>query len=39
MKKYEQPVIENIVFENTDIIAISLFDVDDGGFNNQVVKP
>lgn len=39
MKEFEQPVIETIVYEYTDVIAISMSDVDDSGFNNQVVKP
>ena len=39
MKQFEQPVIETIVYDTVDIIAISLPDVDEGGFNNQVVKP
>ena len=39
MKKFETPVIETISFEWIDVIATSRFDVDDNGFNNQVVKP
>lgn len=39
MKKFEQPVIETIVYEYIDVIATSMSDVDDSGFNNQVVKP
>ena len=39
MKKFEQPVIEAIVYECIDIIATSSPDVDDNGFNNEVVKP
>ena len=40
MKKFEQPVIETIVYDYVDVIATSSYpDVDDSGFNNQVVKP
>ncbi len=39
MKKFEQPVIETIVYECIDIIATSSPDIDDSGFDNEVVKP
>ena len=39
MKKFEQPVIETIVYNYIDVIATSSSDVDGSGFNNQVVKP
>lgn len=39
MKKFEQPVIETIKYDYIDVIATSPSDVDDSGFNNQVVKP
>lgn len=39
MKKFEKPVIEIVVFKDIDIVTTSLPDVDDNGFNNEVVKP
>ena len=39
MKKFETPVIEIVTFESKDIIATSTPNVDDDGFNNEVVKP
>ena len=39
IKKFEQPVIETIVYECVDIITTSSPSFDDEGFNNEVVKP
>lgn len=37
MKLFEKPVIEVVAFTCKDVITTS--DLDDEGFNNEVVKP
>ncbi len=40
MIKFETPIIEIIAFESRDVIATSTEpDLDDDGFDNEVVKP
>lgn len=42
MKLFEKPIVELIVFECKDIITSSYEDdddLDDDGFNNEIVKP
>ena len=40
MEKFETPIIETIAFESKDVIATSTEpDLDDGKFDNEVVKP
>ncbi len=39
MKEFETPVIKTVVLESKDVIATSAPDVDNDGFNNEVVKP
>ena len=39
MSNFEKPVIEIIEFENNDVVTTSFPSIDNGGFNNNVVKP
>ena len=39
MKLFEKPVIEVVAFACKDVITTSDLDVDDEGYNNEVVKP
>ena len=39
MKLFEAPVIEVVTFTCEDVITASSPDVDDDGYNNEIVKP
>ena len=39
MNNFEKPVIEIIEFECEDVVTTSIPSIDNGGFNNTVVKP
>ena len=39
MTLFEAPVMNIVALESVDIITTSIPDMDDEGFNNEIVKP
>lgn len=39
MKLFKKPVIEVVAFACKDVVTTSGLDIDDEGFDNEVVKP